>query len=176
VDAFEAFGKELKGELLAALEKGGPALAVEVCSQKAPQIATTLSEQRGFTLGRSSHRLRNSQNEPSEEIRSYLKEHAEQPASQSPVEVFDEESGWLVIAPIPAQPLCLTCHGDPQTFSPELKEALGKHYPADQATGFEDGDLRGVFWARVPKAQSDKVPVSGSVPISGASSRKIKTH
>jgi hypothetical protein len=81
-----------------------------------------------------------------------------------------------VIAPIPTLPLCLTCHGDPKSFSPELKEALGKHYPADQATGFKDGDLRGVFWARVPRAPSAEAPVSGSAPITGASSRKIKTH
>ena len=32
----------------------------------------------------------------------------------------------------------------------EVREALATHYPADQATGFQTGDLRGWFWVTVP--------------------------
>jgi hypothetical protein len=36
-------------------------------------------------------------------------------------------------------------HGDPDTFAPEVSQALQKLYPDDAATGFEIGDLRGAF-------------------------------
>jgi hypothetical protein len=32
----------------------------------------------------------------------------------------------------------------------EVKQTLAKEYPDDQATGFEEGDLRGWFWIEVP--------------------------
>jgi hypothetical protein len=31
-----------------------------------------------------------------------------------------------------------------------VKEALAEHYPEDQATGFQEGDLRGWFCIEVP--------------------------
>jgi hypothetical protein len=46
--------------------------------------------------------------------------------------------------PIYNQPLCLTCHGE--TIDPELRARIRDLYPRDRATGFRDGDLRGVFW------------------------------
>jgi hypothetical protein len=36
-------------------------------------------------------------------------------------------------------------------LSPAVREELKERYPADQATGFKDGDLRGWFWVEVPK-------------------------
>ena len=32
----------------------------------------------------------------------------------------------------------------------ELRDALSKHYPQDQATGYRNGDLRGALWAEAP--------------------------
>ena len=179
VPAFESFQETLKAELLAAIEKGGPVLAVEVCSERAPEIAKSVTEEHGISLGRSSHRLRNQGNAPTEVIRAYLAEHAEKPASEAGIEVVPSESDLIVIAPISTQPLCLTCHGDAATFDPELTQVLEKFYPEDKATGFKTGDLRGVFWARMPQKGLSAEPalsVPGSVPLTGPSSRKIETH
>jgi Protein of unknown function (DUF3365) len=171
--AFLDFGGALKGELTAAMKDGGPTAAVEVCHRRAPQIAESVSEMWRFSVGRSSHKLRNPENAPLESVKKYLAEYSEKKAADAPVEVADVGQEWIVISPIEAQPLCLTCHGDPKTFDPNLKQALAERYPEDQATGFEAGDLRGVFWAKIPK---DYQPVSGVVPISDSSPRKIKTH
>ena len=46
---------------------------------------------------------------------------------------------------IPVQPVCLSCHGDKQVMSKELKNALQQHYPNDAATGFNAGEIRGAF-------------------------------
>jgi hypothetical protein len=40
--------------------------------------------------------------------------------------------------------MCLTCHGS--EIDAEVREQLAADYPMDRATGFEAGDLRGVFW------------------------------
>lgn len=179
VPAFESFAETLKAELLAAIEKGGPVMAVEVCSKRAPEIAQSVSQESGFSLGRSSHRLRNQKNAPSEAISAYLAQHAQKPASEARVEVVASDSDWVVIAPIATQPLCLTCHGDSASFAPELTQALDKFYPDDKATGFKAGDLRGVFWARLPQkgeAANLEGSVPGSLPLSDPTSRKIETH
>lgn len=147
--AFQEFGGRLKKELMSAIESGGPVQAVEVCHSRAPLIATEVSDTLGLEMGRSSHKTRNPDNAPSPAVAAFLEKYSEQKAADVPVEVVEEGDHQLVIAPIPTAPLCLTCHGDPATFSPELKGALEKFYPQDQATGFEVGDMRGVFWAKV---------------------------
>lgn len=147
--AFGQFGEELKSELTQAMSEGGPVNAVKVCQQRAPQLAAEYSEKLGFPLGRSSHRFRNDGNAPDQTIASYLEQYSES-GSQAPVEAYQHEMQWTVVAPIVTQPLCLACHGDPQTFSAELKATLAESYPNDSATGFQTGDLRGVFWARLP--------------------------
>jgi hypothetical protein len=149
--AFKDFGGRLKKELLAAVESGGPVQAVEVCHTRAPQIAQEVSSQTGLKMGRSSHRTRNSDNAPSPAVAAYLEKYSQTAAKDVPVEVMDQGEFDLVIAPIATGPLCLKCHGDPNTFAPELKEALAQHYPDDQATGFQAGELRGVFWAEVKR-------------------------
>jgi len=58
-----------------------------------------------------------------------------------------------VVRPITVVGLCTRCHGDPASFSPELRAAISKAYPDDRATGFAEGDLRGFFWAEVPKGR-----------------------
>ena len=45
---------------------------------------------------------------------------------------------------------CLACHGLKEQISPEVQAQLDRLYPEDQATGFNEGDLRGWFWVNVP--------------------------
>ena len=59
------------------------------------------------------------------------------------------------VEPIVTQPLCLTCHGDVQ--DPALAARIKDEYPEDEATGFQPGDLRGVFWVTYPEiGQTDE--------------------
>jgi cytochrome c551/c552 len=44
---------------------------------------------------------------------------------------------------IPTQEVCLACHGS--NVKEPVREAIAKQYPADAATGFEKGELRGAF-------------------------------
>jgi hypothetical protein len=49
------------------------------------------------------------------------------------------------------QPLCVACHG--KFLAPDVAAIIEEAYPEDQATGFEVGDLRGVFWVEYPEAE-----------------------
>ncbi len=57
------FGAALKAELMAGMQAGGPVNAISVCSIQAPEITDALSME-GWTVARSSHKLRNTANEP----------------------------------------------------------------------------------------------------------------
>jgi hypothetical protein len=44
---------------------------------------------------------------------------------------------------IAVQPLCLTCHGSPDSIPDLVKARLADHYPHDRATGYALGQIRG---------------------------------
>jgi hypothetical protein len=153
-DAELARGAELlapfKKDLQQALKSGlaeGPAEAIQVCRVKAPEIADALSVD-GVRVGRSSHKLRNPGNEGPDWVRPIMQAYLDDPASRSPqaVEVDGNRRGY--VEPIIVQPLCLTCHGS--ELAPEISAQIAELYPDDRATGFEAGDLRGVFWLEYP--------------------------
>ena len=73
------------------------------------------------------------------------------PAKEVPGRVVDLGDRIGVLRPIGTAPLCLTCHGP--ALAPEVREALAAKYPKDAARGFREGDLRGLLWAEVPKAE-----------------------
>jgi Protein of unknown function (DUF3365) len=144
-------GGQLKGELTKAIAEGGPIAAINVCYLRAPEIAAQLSQASGARVGRTALRVRNPSNAPDDLERSVLEQFATDLGSgpiDRPLEaVFEIRRGDAVerryMRAIPTDALCLTCHG--KTIAPELAAAIGRDYPGDQATGFEQGQLRGAF-------------------------------
>ena len=58
-----------------------------------------------------------------------------------------------------AAPVCLQCHGSPEKdIAPATMAAIKKLYPEDKATGFQLGDLRGLWRVTFP------APVNPSTP------------
>ncbi len=141
--------KPFKMELQQALKSGmseGPEIAIEVCRVKAPEIAAALSAE-GVRMGRASHKLRNPGNAGPDWIAPVLASYVES-GPREPVQVA-LENGYIGYAePIAIQPLCLVCHGE--ALAPGIAATIAELYPDDQATGFVDGDLRGVFWVEYP--------------------------
>jgi len=142
---------QLKPELKKAMKSGGPAHAIEVCYKKAPQIAAELSEKTGWQLKRTSLKVRNPNNAPDEWEKQVLQRFEQQkaqgtdPKTLEYVEVI-EENGQKVFRyakAIPTGKVCLVCHGT-QVSEPLLKK-IRSYYPEDQATGFQPGDIRGIF-------------------------------
>lgn len=46
------------------------------------------------------------------------------------------------------QTMCLPSHGS--SMAPSVEARLRELYPDDQASGFQEGDLRGIVWATLP--------------------------
>jgi len=158
--AAQALGSRLMGELTTALARS-PAAAIEVCSERAPQIAAEEAAARGAEIGRTALRIRNPDNAPAawqrrglESFDAALASGAD-PATLEFTEVAGTDGSverrWM--KPIMTGPLCLTCHG--ANLAPEVAAAVEARYPDDQATGFAAGDLRGAFYVvwREPAGQ-----------------------
>jgi len=139
-----------KQDLQQALKSGlaeGPAAAIQVCRVKAPGIADALSTG-GVRMGRSSHKLRNPDNTAPDWVGPIMQAYLDDPSSRKAQAVALADNRWGYVEPIIVQPLCLTCHGS--ELAPAVSEQIAELYPDDQATGFEAGDLRGVFWLEFP--------------------------
>ncbi|NNE25194.1 MAG: copper chaperone PCu(A)C [Rhizobiales bacterium] len=146
------FAGELKGELVSAMKSGGPLNAIGVCNVKAPQIADKISEASGWTVARSSHKLRNPSNEADDftakAIAEFLARQAngEKPGTMVKAGISEENGArvFRMVKAIPTGKVCLACHGA-ETVTPEVEAALMEHYPDDKARGFKIGEMRGVF-------------------------------
>ncbi len=137
--AADSFQTALQKELQAAMLHGGPVEAVAVCAERAPILRADTEREFGVHLGRASSRRRN----PSPATPTWVSVWLDAHPSGGP----GIDDGTHLLRPLLAGDVCLKCHGDPQTFSPELRSKIGQLYPNDKAVGFKAGDLRGVLWA-----------------------------
>ena len=139
------FKQNLKGALVKGMESG-PVAAIGACSTEAPTIARGLSVD-GVVMGRSSHKLRNPKNVAPEWVVPVLEAYVA--GSQSgPVAVELTRDRYGYVEPIKVQPMCLSCHG--AELHPDVAATINELYPDDMATGFSEGDFRGVFWVEFP--------------------------
>jgi hypothetical protein len=155
--AADELGGALKAALQEAMQRSGPAGALDVCSVEAVPIARRISAQTGARVGRTSERVRNPANAPDAWEQAGLVEFAARiEAGQQPVDlerwaVVTDASGhrtFRFLKAIPTAPLCLRCHG--RELAPEVVATLEELYPDDRATGFAVGDLRGAFTVALP--------------------------
>lgn len=146
-EAVLPFKKNLKAALVAGMEEG-PVSAISACRVEAPRLAEAAS-MGGVRVGRASSKLRNPANAAKPWMQAIIEVYETDPERREPAVVVVDAATIGYVEPIFAQPLCVTCHG--ATIAPELKTKLGELYPSDQATGYEAGDLRGVFWAELPR-------------------------
>ena len=155
----DRFQADLQGQLQAAMKAGGPVGAIGVCQQAAPAIAANLSEESGAEVRRIALKERNPAAAPEGELRDRLEQLAAAPLSADGKPAVmqwtsgsgaDARAHYMRAIPMKEQP-CAACHGT--AIAPEVKDKLAELYPADKATGFKPGDLRGailVSWTVTP--------------------------
>ncbi len=162
--ARDALFQQLLAKLMDTMAVSGPASAIEVCQQQAPEIAANVSQEFGLRIGRTSHRLRNPKNSPPDWARTFVDDQTGEPQF---VPLDDGTLGALL--PIRLKPQCLMCHGPEEQIPPDVREALAGSYPQDQATGFQEGELRGWFWVSVPADAQLSVESNAAVPLTDGS-------
>lgn len=155
-------GRALRGRLEQALRERGPLDAIDVCKTEAPALARRTGEAAGRTVGRTALRVRNPENTPDAWARGVLTEwNGRAPG----VDWKTVEASAVVtnaagrrelryLKPIIMEPLCLACHGE--AIEPTLAARIQSLYPADQARGFREGQLRGAFTVTEPFEQTNR--------------------
>lgn len=145
------FMKSLKGEMQTAMKAGGPLNAIGVCNTEAPVITSKMSEKHGWDVGRTSLKVRNQNNAPDAWEKSVLADFEKRKKEGANVKTLehyevvtqDGKKQFRYMKAIPTGEVCTKCHGE--KLNPGVAAKLKELYPADKATGFKVGDIRGAF-------------------------------
>jgi len=152
-DARKAAGlliQTLGGELKQAIATGGLEGAIDVCKTRAPAIAADISSKTGFNVHRVSPKNRNPNNVPDAweaRVQAELEQRlsaGEKPETLETWQVVGGLTGqtYRYAKGLPVQAVCLNCHGE--NIVDTVKAKLAAAYPADKATGYKAGSLRGI--------------------------------
>ena len=135
----------------AAIQEKGVAGAVDFCNINAMPLTDSVSNLNAVSIQRISEKNRNPNNaivseldkSALEQIKIMLKD-----TSISTKHLIVQESGNVYYyKPIPlGMPTCLSCHGNTTTdIAPETLQVIQSKYPTDKATGYQLGELRGLW-------------------------------
>jgi len=151
----QEFMQQLAGTLKQQIESSGTESAISVCKEVAPALAKQYSNDSRL-VSRVSLKPRNQMlGTPKTDEKLALQNFDRQQRDGTAgalerVAVYEDAgSEWHhYMRAIPTQPLCLQCHGKPEDISANVKALLAKEYPADQATGYSPGEIRGAVSIR----------------------------
>jgi hypothetical protein len=157
--AADALTRDLRGRMLAAIAESGPMGAISIYAYQAQAITINLERKEGVTAKRTSLRIRNPENAPDE----YEKAMIERLDAISRKGILPDERIELQEAggvqfyrytkPIAVDMSCLLCHGAREQIPEDIRTYLNERYPRDQATGYRDGDFRGIVSVIIPEEQ-----------------------
>jgi hypothetical protein len=141
--------QQLSNQLKSSIQTEGIVAAIQVCANVAQPMtgdisAATTQQQ----ISRTALRVRNPVNQPDALSESILQDWQVAMAVDGAVPepaVSHEDGLTIVHHPIILQKGCLACHGDPAKIKPDVAKKIDQLYPADTATGFAEGELRGAF-------------------------------
>jgi hypothetical protein len=143
----QAFGL-LSSNLLTAIQQSGVSNALPFCSALAMPLTSLVANTNDVTLRRVSHRPRNPVNRASAWERELIERYRSTlAAGEKPSPVLITNDTVTFYAPIViTNQLCLQCHGKPgEELALENLEVIRRLYPADEATGFGLGEIRGLW-------------------------------
>ena len=149
--AIKGFATQLKSQLQQGMKAGGVVNAINVCHDSAEKIAQQYSKQLGWTITRTSLKLRNKNNHPDAWEKQVLNAFEQRQQAGETIAVLDYseiithdgQRSFRYMKAMPTKGVCLGCHG--AILSDDVLNVLHKTYPNDQATGFKMGDIRGAF-------------------------------
>lgn len=150
--------KKTAGVLKADMDAQGPAAAISVCKDKAPQIAKAIMAEKGVKVRRVTTKNRNPNSVPDAWEAKVLAEfeqrlaRGEQATSLEYTEVVKEDGQkvFRYMKGLPVMGLCMTCHGTDETIPADVKAKLAELYPNDKATGYKPNMLRGAVSLKKP--------------------------
>ena len=157
IDLLE-YGKEItalaQAELLknvkAALEKGGPAYAIEYCNIHATPLSDSISDHFEVSLKRLSLKYRNPENAPQSKedkllLNNYLERLNEgETVTDTLIRLGQQQIYYRPI--MIGMEACLKCHGQPgHDIDSATQSTLYRLYPEDRAYNYRLGEFRGTW-------------------------------
>lgn len=159
-DAATELVTNLKSELVQAMKEGGPVNAVDYCNTQAIPLTDSVQQilESGITIKRTSIKYRNPANAPGNLEREVITELEKMVSEgeQLPEHIVRKEGNGMgktyhYFKPMTVGTTCLNCHGKTSEMSEELVQLLEERYPNDRATGYSEGDFRGVIHVSIPQ-------------------------
>ncbi len=154
LQAIKMLGGALKSELKKHLKADPSGMeAITFCATKAQAITAEVNAKlpKNIKVRRTALKVRNPANTPDETdskimkiYESKIKEGKFDPKDTEVVKAGDQ---YRVYKPLLIKPVCLKCHGS--NIDPKIQAEIKRYYPKDQATGYKEGDLRGMIVAEI---------------------------
>jgi hypothetical protein len=138
----------LSTNLQKAMQEGGVAKAVKYCNLAASPIVDSLQIVYNANIKRTSLKIRNPNNRPTDNERKQLQEFQDQLKKGEALssKVVKKDNLINFYAPIQFMTMCGKCHGK---VGKELKkedyDIIQELYPLDKAINYQNGDLRGMW-------------------------------
>ena len=134
------------------IAREGPEAAIAYCRLEALPLTAQIAKEfpQVKSVHRTALRARNPDNQPDATDRSVLEawlttwNPAEPP--KPVIKELTTDHGTKAIRyyrPVPVMATCLACHGSGNEIAPNVRAAIARDYPHDQAVDFQEGDLRG---------------------------------
>lgn len=141
--------ESLSGNLKAAANNGGLSNAIQFCNVNAMPLTDSLSKNFNVKIKRSSLKLRNLNNYP-DSLEAYMLDlYVQIQKMKKPMvgkALLANNNDVRYFAPIILKAECLKCHGSVGSDIKDETYSLIKNlYPQDEAVGFQEGELRGIW-------------------------------
>lgn len=140
--------------LMQAIKQKGTSGALLFCNKQAYPLTDSMANKLNVFIKRVSDKNRNPKNAANEAELAYIQQaKASLAAGEMPKgHVQEIEGGYLGYYPILSDGRCLQCHGKRgEEIKAATQQALAELYPADKATGYSAGELRGIWVVEMPK-------------------------
>ncbi|CAG5083867.1 c-type heme family protein [Parvicella tangerina] len=137
-------GKNLMGQINA----NGTDAALTFCNEKAIHFTDSMANELGVKIKRVSDQNRNPDNAANAEELAYITKAKSTLKNGGEIKpsLTESEEGYVGYYPIMTNQMCLQCHGQKETqVKPSTLELLAQKYPNDQATGYSENELRGIW-------------------------------
>jgi hypothetical protein len=102
-----------------------------------------------YEFGRTSHKIRNTENAPQPWMEQYLKEFEGKKKGEIKKSFIVHkltDSKRVYLEPLYVEAKCLLCHGE--KVSKNISDKIHELYPNDKASGFELDEFRGFIWIK----------------------------
>ncbi len=149
---------KLLNVIQAEIDKRGTEQALVAYSHLSPKVLADASEETGWEIRQVSPMNRNPKGLPDAWETGILAEFdrrisgGELPVKMDKGEVVVEggKRYYRYMQPMMMQRVCMECHGPEDAINPGVRQRIKELYPADRATGYTDGMMRGALTLRRP--------------------------